>query len=222
MILVKQVQRRSPLRSPRPLRFRRLGLYWADIAEPVSFHKTARQAEYNRNQVFSWPSMLRDKNLIPLSHQHQHVLALCVRIERASPIAERDLVAWQAEITQLVQTEIEFHFAAEETVLFPAAQIFQELQPLVDELLGEHKTLRNDFAAASQQKMSGENLLKFAQRLSTHIRKEERQLFERVQQLMNAEDLSTIGKRLEEALSPASQACSVPTETTRLRAKRSQ
>jgi len=40
--------------------------------------------------------MLRDKNLIPLSHQHQHALALCVRIERASPISADDLEAWQA------------------------------------------------------------------------------------------------------------------------------
>ena len=28
-------------------------------------------------------SMLRDNNLIPLSHQHQHALALCVQIDRA-------------------------------------------------------------------------------------------------------------------------------------------
>jgi hemerythrin-like domain-containing protein len=34
--------------------------------------------------------MLRDKSLIPLSRQHQHALALCVRIERASPIPETD------------------------------------------------------------------------------------------------------------------------------------
>ena len=26
--------------------------------------------------------MLRDRNLIPLSHQHQHALALCVRLDR--------------------------------------------------------------------------------------------------------------------------------------------
>ena len=30
--------------------------------------------------------MLRDKSLIPLSHQHQRALALCVRIDRAQPI----------------------------------------------------------------------------------------------------------------------------------------
>ncbi len=46
--------------------------------------------------------MLRDKSLIPLSRQHQHVLALCVRIDRASPIGNADLAAWQAEIAQLL------------------------------------------------------------------------------------------------------------------------
>jgi len=56
--------------------------------------------------------MLRDKSLIPLSHQHQHALALCVRIERALPIPQNDLGAWQEEIAQLVQSEISVHFAA--------------------------------------------------------------------------------------------------------------
>src|SRR6202023_1030558 len=71
--------------------------------------------------------MLRDKSLIPLSRQHQHALALCVRIDRASPIADSDLAAWQAEVTQLCQAEIEIHFTAEEQALFPAARRFEEL-----------------------------------------------------------------------------------------------
>ena len=57
--------------------------------------------------------MLRNKNLVPLSHQHQHALALCVRIERASPIADSDLSAWQTEIAELGRTEIAAHFSAE-------------------------------------------------------------------------------------------------------------
>jgi len=58
--------------------------------------------------------MLRDANLIPLSRQHQHALALCVRIDRALPVGDSDLAAWQSEITQQFQTEIGVHFAAEE------------------------------------------------------------------------------------------------------------
>jgi hemerythrin-like domain-containing protein len=126
--------------------------------------------------------MLRHKNLIPLSHQHQHALALCVRIERASPIPEDDLAAWQSEIAQLFQNEISPHFAAEEKVIFPAATKFADLKPLVADLLSDHADLRAMFAAATAQGLPSEDVLTMAKRLSQHIRKEERQLFERMQQ----------------------------------------
>ena len=161
--------------------------------------------------------MLRDKNLIPLSHQHQHALALCVRIDRASPIASADLVAWQAEITQIFRTEITFHFAAEEKVLFPAARGFEGLHSLVDELLGDHEALREYFRRGEARELSASDLLAFAKRMSAHIRKEERQLFERMQELMNPEKLALLGKNLEDVLKDATQACSVPTEATKLR-----
>ena len=161
--------------------------------------------------------MLRDKSLIPLSRQHQHALALCVRIDRASPIGDVDLAAWQAEITQLVQAEITVHFAAEETFIFPAARKFQELCPLVEELLTEHAALRESFAKAESGTMSATDLSAFAQRMSAHIRKEERQLFERMQELMSPEELATLGHDLEEALKDASQVCALPTAATQIR-----
>lgn len=161
--------------------------------------------------------MLRDKNLIPLSHQHQHALALCVRIDRASPIRDSDLAAWQAEITQLFQTEIGIHFAAEEQALFPAARRFKELVPLVEELLADHVGLREAFARAEASTMAATDLSAVAQRLSAHIRKEERQLFERLQELMSQEELSLVGKQLDGALNDAKQTCMLPTEATRLR-----
>ena len=57
--------------------------------------------------------MLRDKSLIPLSHQHQRVLALCVRIDRAAPIQQKDLPAWQLEAAELFREEVAIHFAAD-------------------------------------------------------------------------------------------------------------
>jgi len=161
--------------------------------------------------------MLRDRNLIPLSHQHQHALALCVRIDRALPISESDLAAWQTEITRLFQTEIGIHFAAEEQVLFPAAHRFEELVPLVEELLADHVDLRDGFSKAEAAHMSAPDLSALAQRLSAHIRKEERQLFKRLQELMNQEELALLGKQLDHALKDAAQACFLPTEATRLR-----
>lgn len=161
--------------------------------------------------------MLRDKSLIPLSHQHQRALALCVRIDRAAPIPQADLEAWQTEITQLVQQEITIHFAAEERVLFPAARQFPEMIALVEDLSADHGLLREYFSQAEARSMSAAELTAFAQRLSTHIRKEERQLFESVQQLMKSQELAVLGAELQEALKEAAQTCALPTETTRLR-----
>jgi hemerythrin superfamily protein len=164
--------------------------------------------------------MLRDKNLIPLSHQHQHALALCVRIERAQPIPEKDLLTWQTEIEQHFEHEISVHFAAEEAEVFPAGRKFSELAPLIDHLLSDHASLRDSFFCAQQRRMTSAELPAFANRLSAHIRKEERQLFERLQELMSPEELGALGKRLQTALGEAHQTCILPSETTRLKAKR--
>jgi iron-sulfur cluster repair protein YtfE (RIC family) len=154
--------------------------------------------------------MLRDKNLIPLSHQHQHALALCVRIDRASPIADADVAAWQSEIAQHWQSELSIHFTAEEQVLFPVARKFGELGPLVDELLADHAVLRGNFSHATSGKMSGADLADFARRLSTHIRKEERLLFEQLQKLLDQTSLAELGGQLDDALKDAVQACRLP------------
>ena len=161
--------------------------------------------------------MLRDKSLVPLSRQHQHALALCVRIDRASPISSYDLASWQAEIAQLCQTEIEIHFVAEEKVVFPAARKFPQFSALLDDLLADHAALRTMFAEAAAQKMSVASLSAVGQRLSAHIRKEERQLFEGLQEALSKEELARMGQRLEEALADAAQSCIVPTTATTLR-----
>jgi len=161
--------------------------------------------------------MLRDKNLIPLSHQHQHALALCVRIDRASPIPAGDLEAWQTEIRQQFLPEITLHFAAEESQIFPAARRFPELIPLIEDLCRDHALLREDFSRAQAGSISSEQLHDFAQRLSAHIRKEERQLFEQIQQLLGPHELAALGTKLEAALKEAAPVCVVPNETTRLR-----
>jgi hemerythrin-like domain-containing protein len=163
--------------------------------------------------------MLRDKSLIPLSHQHQRALTLCVRIDRAQPIPIADLESWQSEIEQHFEQGIKIHFAAEEQVLFPAANQFPELVPLVKELIADHAQLRQSFNQAKARAMSAESLPAFSQQLSNHIRKEERQLFERLQQLMNEKDLADLGAHLEAALKNAAQSCILPNQATKLRAK---
>ena len=164
--------------------------------------------------------MLRDKSLIPLSHQHQRALALCVRLDRAIQAGEVDLEAWQAEIQQIFEQEIAVHFAAEESDLFPVAARFPELQPLVAELLTGHAVLRDFFSRASARTLHGAGLQALVEKLASHIRKEERQLFEELQKLMTPEEMAKLGVALQQGLANASKACLVPNQATRLRPKR--
>ena len=129
------------------------------------------------------------------------------------PIDDTKLEGWQAEIAQQFEAEIQVHFAAEEQILFPAARAFGELNPLVEELLTDHQWLRACFARAEARQSSQDELLAFARRLSEHVRKEERQLFERLQELMPQAELATLGQQLDRALESASQACSLPNPT---------
>lgn len=153
--------------------------------------------------------MLRDRNLVPLSHQHQHALALCVRIERAFRKTPMSLASWQAEIASEFEQEIQFHFAAEEQVLFPEARRFVELEQLVDELLDEHARLRYAFSRAKVGVMDAAELGQFTHLLSSHIRKEERRLFEQMQKLLSPTELGVLGTQLERILQGAVQACRI-------------
>jgi len=154
--------------------------------------------------------MLRNKNLIPLSRQHQHALALCVRIERTLQNNVVDLDAWQSEVEQHYGQEISSHFAAEEKVLFPVARRFPELVSLVEELSDEHRRLRECFARARERAMDEGELRGFANLLSGHIRKEERRLFEAMQKVMEADELRRIGVALEQELDVGHQTCNLP------------
>jgi len=167
--------------------------------------------------------VLRDKNLIPLSHQHQHALALCVRIDRAVQAGDLDMLAWQAEIQQIFVGEIQNHFDAEERELFPVALRFPELGQLVDELLTEHALLRDYFALATERTMHPAKLHDFSKKLTAHIRKEERELFEALQRLLVPEELASMGTALANALSETGadqDSCTLPNPATRVRSRK--
>ena len=163
--------------------------------------------------------MLRDRNLIPLSHQHQHALALCVRLDRAIEAGDLDLEAWQAELQQIFEQEIAAHFAAEEKELFPVAARFPELQSLVAELLTGHAVLRDFFSRATARTIHPAGLQALVEKLASHIRKEERELFEGMQKLLSSDELSAVGSALQRALAEAPHACVLPVAATRLRPK---
>lgn len=157
--------------------------------------------------------MLRDKNLIPLSRQHQHALAMCVRLDRSLAKGDADLIVWQEEIVGIWESEIRFHFEAEEKVLFPAAERYA--QALIKQLLFEHEMLRGFFAQAQARRLDVGNLRALAETLSQHIRKEERQLFEECQRQMPADEMARIGAAIDEYFANSAmpgKTCALPSE----------
>lgn len=139
--------------------------------------------------------MLRHPGLIPLSHDHQHALALCV-------LAERDVAAGAAEavsraaaaIVDAFDGEILDHFRFEEDVLFPVCESVEPLVEIVAELRSEHARMTG-LIADLRAHPEKHRVLEFCSTLRAHVRKEESVLFERAQELLPAETLNAIGEK---------------------------
>jgi len=144
--------------------------------------------------------MLRDKNLVPLSHQHQHVLALCVKIGKAFEGGHPtpDVRPWEQQIVGIFDQEISYHFQAEEKILFPVADQHEDLMQLTDELRIEHTLIRRNVEKARARQFTVTDLQVFTAMLSEHVRKEERQLFEALQQLLSASELDDLGRKMQD------------------------
>ena len=123
---------------------------------------------------------------------------MCVRLDRALAKGNPDLLDWQEEVVNLWESEIRFHFEAEEKVLFPAAEKYADLKPLLKQLLSEHTMLRDFFARAAARQMDAAALKTFGETLSGHIRTEERQLFEECQRQMTADEMARAGSAMDE------------------------
>ncbi len=129
--------------------------------------------------------MLRHASLIPLSHQHQHGLALCVKIDRglAADSSPEKVARFAATVKELFELELKNHFEVEEKILFPAIRSSLGEAPIVDDLVAEHRQIEGLVARLP------ETLAEFSALLQAHIRREERELFETIQQKMPPEEL---------------------------------
>lgn len=143
-------------------------------------------------------SLKRDPSLIPLSHQHQHGLALTVFIDRGlkvEPTREKGLEL-AAKVTRAAEVELLGHFQVEEEILFPAVRPFLASGDLLDRLIAEHRVMedlvRRIADATDEDRIP--LLRRFGEVLHGHIRTEERQLFEEIQCQLDESQLVRIGQ----------------------------
>jgi len=138
--------------------------------------------------------MLRDASLIPLSHQHHNGLALCVMTRRSleSDASAENIAKLARRVVDRYELELANHFEIEEQVLFPVCGDL----PVVAELIAEHRAMEA-MVAELRVAPTTELLEHFCEFLASHIRREERELFETVQRTLPRETLDAAGSEID-------------------------
>ena len=143
--------------------------------------------------------MLRDPSLIPLSHQHHNGLALCVLIRRAlaADSSPENAARLAGRAIDRYELELANHFELEERVLFVEAAKYCEEKDLITGLIAEHRRMEQ-MIAELRAAPSAEGLERFCNLLTAHIRREENELFQQIQQQLPREALDRIGEILRD------------------------
>ena len=138
--------------------------------------------------------MRRDASLVPLSHQHHNGLGLCVLTRRAlaKDSSAQSILRLARRVIDRYEVELINHFEIEEQVLFPTCGAL----PLVAALIEEHREMER-FVDRLRTAPTAELLEEFCQLLSTHIRREESQLFQQAQDTLSREVLDRVGEEID-------------------------
>ncbi len=144
----------------------------------------------------------RHESLIPLSHQHQHALALAVIIRRRFGI-EKGEALWREEQVENIRkawhAELKGHFEVEEGLLFPEMERYLGKIRLVEELLRDHASVKG-LIALLENSPQLPLLDGFAALLDAHVHKEERELFAEFEKKMPAAEALKLGKEIDARL----------------------
>ncbi len=142
--------------------------------------------------------MLRDPALIPLSQQHHNGLALCILTERAmaADASTESLSKLARRIIDRYEIELTNHFAIEENTLFPAIRAKLGEIPAIGELIAEHRALEG-MVETMRVTPTSTLLTEFCALLRRHIRREENELFQDIQQRLPHETLTAVGKEID-------------------------
>lgn len=127
----------------------------------------------------------RHTALQPLSREHHHTLLLCWKIRQGfSKGVETHRIKRYAD--WFFENHIQPHFRDEEEHIFP---ILGNENPLVKKAIGEHRKLSRLFRDNEETEKS---LSLIEEMLDSHIRFEERVLFNEIQQIARQEQLDLI------------------------------
>lgn len=140
--------------------------------------------------------MKRHESLITLSQQHHDTLILAQLIKKNTPAYKglpTELYDKRVYTLNKFREEIVPHFEAEELILIPfILGKNKRIDILSEEIIGEHKKISELIELIREEVDIEENLDKLGNLLSIHIRKEERELFQLIQEVFSEEQLTKL------------------------------
>ncbi len=146
--------------------------------------------------------MKRHTALYSLSHDHHQGLILAQQIKKGAPQYKGMPSTPEGKKEYAIsfyKTELIRHFENEEEILFPtSAGKNEKIDKLIAEIISEHRkmeTLIRDLEKTDRF----ENVLdELGHLLEKHIRKEERELFVRIEEVLNEKELESLSTILKE------------------------
>ena len=135
--------------------------------------------------------MKRDKNIVPLSQDHHFGLLSGWKIKQGikKNISYERIKKY---INYHWDNSQSFHFDEEEKILFPYSD-----DELTQRALDEHKEIRKLLKTLNEVE-DFELLTLYADKVTEHIRFEERVLFPHLENILTEEQLAEVGKKLNE------------------------
>lgn len=144
--------------------------------------------------------MKRHASLIPLSRFHRSVLFLALVCKKNAPPVKgypADDEGKRDYALVFYQSKLKPHMDLEESRLFPAiAAVNHALKTLTGELTEEHQRLDELFAELGKTENLSDTLNQLGILLETHVRKEERQFFQLIQESLDDTQLTELGENL--------------------------
>jgi iron-sulfur cluster repair protein YtfE (RIC family) len=146
--------------------------------------------------------MRRHTTLVPLTRDHHHILLFAQSLRSDGPPTLRALVPKTVSqriehVRSVFSHEISPHFRLEEDVLFPAVRgVRPELDRLLDEIVDDHRAIEGLLESISDAEKPDEVIDALGRCLELHVRREERALFEKIQECVPDETLAALSDRI--------------------------
>ena len=143
--------------------------------------------------------MKRHENLIPLSHDHHHVLKQVRGLKSAGRGEDSDRIGRAETFIEFFDSDGVEHFRQEEESVFPLAAGLEEARDALTRALAEHGEIRMMVDGLRAEVRDGdvhpETLLGLGSKLEGHVRLEEKTLFPLIERLVPEEALEAVNVR---------------------------